>query len=42
LQRLHIAADGLPHPEKDLTYQQDGVEGYKRRTRDNALQMRAD
>ncbi len=40
LQNLHIAPNGLPNLEKDLTYQQDGVEGYKIRTRENALKMR--
>lgn len=40
LQLLHIDDDGKPNPPKDLTYQQDGVEGYKNRTRDNALKMR--
>ncbi len=40
LQLLHIGNDGKPNPAKDLTYQQDGVEGYKNRTRDNALLMR--
>jgi glucose-6-phosphate isomerase len=40
LQNLQIDTDGLPHPEHDLTYQQDGVEGYKKRTRENAQKMR--
>jgi glucose-6-phosphate isomerase len=40
LQLLQIDVDGQPHPEHDLTYQQDGVEGYKKRTRDNAQKMR--
>jgi hypothetical protein len=41
LQLLQIDVGGKPHPEHDLTYQQDGVEGRKTRTRDNALKMRA-
>ena len=40
LQLLQIDTDGLPHPEHELTYQQDGVEGYKKRTRENAQKMR--
>lgn len=40
LQLLHIGNDGKPNPPQDLTYQQDGVEGYKNRTRDNALKLR--
>ncbi|HEV2473177.1 MAG TPA: hypothetical protein VGS41_10960 [Chthonomonadales bacterium] len=39
MQNLQIDVDGLPHPEHDLTYQQDGVEGYKKRTRENAEKM---
>jgi len=38
LQLLHIDVDG--QFRRELTYQQDGVEGYKNRTRDNALKMR--
>lgn len=40
LQLLDIDTDGNSHPEHDLTYYQDGVEGYKKRTRDNAIKMR--
>lgn len=40
LQLLHIGTDGQPHYERELTYQQDGVEGYKQRTRENAQKMR--
>ncbi len=40
LQRLEIGVDGQPDLENELTYLQHGVEGYKIRTRDNALKMR--
>ena len=39
LQNLHINTDGESDPPKDLTYQQDGVEGYKKLTRKNAALM---
>ena len=39
LQNLHIDAQGNPNPAFDLTYQQDGVEGYKIGTRENAKSM---
>ncbi len=39
LQYLHVSAKGEPDPATDLTYQQDGVEGYKIGTRKNAEEM---
>ncbi len=39
LQNLHVGTDGVIHPEQDLTYRQDGVEGYKIGTRKNAAEM---
>ena len=39
LQYLDINADGLSDPATDLTYRQDGVEGYKIGTRKNAEAM---
>lgn len=39
LQDLDIAPSGKPDPTTELTYRQDGVEGYKIGTRKNAEQM---
>jgi len=39
LQLLDIAPSGLPDPTQELTYRQDGVEGYKTGTRKNAEEM---
>ena len=39
LQYLDIAASGESDPTTELTYRQDGVEGYKARTRENAAHM---
>jgi glucose-6-phosphate isomerase len=39
LQYLHIAPSGQPDPASDLTYRQDGVEGYKIGTRKKAAEM---
>ncbi len=39
LQYLDINAQGVRDPERDLTYLQDGVEGYKIRTRQIAEEM---
>jgi glucose-6-phosphate isomerase len=39
LQNLHVDADGAIRPDADLTYRQDGVEGYKVGTRKNAAEM---
>ncbi|MDE2889415.1 MAG: hypothetical protein OXR72_14505 [Gemmatimonadota bacterium] len=41
LQGQHVNVDGDVDPAADLTYAQDGVEGYKQRTRDLALQMKS-
>lgn len=41
LQGQHVNDDGEVDPAADLTYSQDGVEGYKQRTRDLALQMKS-
>lgn len=40
LQNLHIASSGVPAAESDLTYLQEGVEGYKKRTREKAKTLR--
>ena len=42
LQGLHVNDAGEVDPAADITYAQDGVEGYKRRTRDLALRMKSD
>lgn len=39
LQNLHVGIDGAAHPELDLTYRQEGVEGYKIGTRKHAAEM---
>jgi glucose-6-phosphate isomerase len=39
LQHLDIDAEGRPDPAADLTYTQEGVEGYKVGTRHNAARM---
>jgi hypothetical protein len=39
LQYLDIAPNGQPDAGSDLTYRQDGVEGYKVGTRKNAEKM---
>src|SRR5207248_142413 len=41
LQDLQIAPNGLPDPPTELTYRQDGVEGYKIGTRKNAEAMQS-
>ena len=41
LQGLHVNDDGEIDPAGDLTYSQDGVEGYKLRTRELALRMKS-
>jgi len=40
LQLLHCTAAGAPTWERELTYQQDGVEGYKQRMRDELRSIR--
>jgi glucose-6-phosphate isomerase len=40
LQLLHCTADGRPNWDRELTYQQDGVEGYKERTREELGSIR--
>ena len=42
LQALHVSDDGTVDFRKELTYFQDGVEGYKKRTRRIAAAMRHD
>lgn len=42
LQGQHVNDDGEVDPAADLTYSQDGVEGYKQRMRDLALQIKSD
>ena len=42
LQGQHVSDAGEVDPAADLTYSQDGVEGYKQRTRDLALQMKSE
>lgn len=39
LQLLEIDENNQPNPEKELTYRQDGVEGYKIRAREKAAEM---
>jgi hypothetical protein len=39
LQYLDINENGVSGPPTELTYQQDGVEGYKKGTRKNAAEM---
>jgi len=41
LQGLHLDANGFVDFEKELTYLQDGVEGYKRKTRKLASEIKA-
>ena len=41
LQGLHVNDAGEVDPAGDLTYSQDGVEGYKRRTREQALHVKS-
>jgi hypothetical protein len=41
LQLLHCTAAGETMWERELTYQQDGVEGYKKRTRKELEGMRS-
>jgi len=41
LQGLHLDANGFIDFEKELTYLQDGVEGYKKRTRKLAAEIKA-
>jgi len=40
LQGLHLTGAGAPTPERDLTYQQDGVEGYKEAMRGELKRIR--
>ena len=42
LQALHVSDDGTVNFRKELTYFQDGVEGYKERTRRITAAMRHD
>ena len=42
LQGQHVNDAGEVDPAADLTYSQDGVEGYKERTRDLAAQMKSE
>ncbi|MGC8666706.1 MAG: hypothetical protein ACP5VE_01135 [Chthonomonadales bacterium] len=42
LQDLAVNDRGIPDAASDLTYRQDGVEGYKARTRANAQRMQAE
>ena len=39
LQHLDVSDDGVIDPTKELTYLQFGVEGYKKRTREQASKM---
>ncbi len=41
LQDLHASDSGEVDPAGDLTYSQDGVEGYKQRTRELALRLKS-
>ena len=42
LQGQHVNVDGEVDPAADITYAQDGVEGYKERTRDLAARTKSE